>query len=211
MPDSTKKILRISEILLIFIILPILYILDVIPGPKSIPLLLVFGLCLWLILRDKSFDRKMFRLNGFKAWNKLLIRFLIIAALFTVYVLIFEPEKLLILPRSRLLLWVIIMIFYPIWSAYPQELIYRAFYFHRYGFLFKKKKVKILINALLFSFMHIIFNNWIAIVATFLAGLMFASTYLKSKSLMVVAIEHLLYGNFIYTIGLGNYFYAPDF
>jgi membrane protease YdiL (CAAX protease family) len=99
--------------------------------------------------------------------------------------------------------------FYPIWSAYPQELIYRSWYFHRYRSLFKREWVFIFLNALLFSFSHIIFRNWLAIVMTFFGGLMFAYTYRKSNSLMTVFIEHLLYGNYIFTVGIGQYFYAP--
>ena len=40
------------------------------------------------------------------------------------------------------------------------------------------------------------------------AGLIFASTYAKSKSLALVTIEHGLYGNFLFFIGLGWYFYG---
>lgn len=65
------------------------------------------------------------------------------------------------------------------------------------------------LNAVLFSFSHIIFNNWLAIVLTFFGGIMFAFTYRKSNSLMVVFIEHMLYGNWIFTVGIGQYFYAP--
>jgi hypothetical protein len=38
---------------------------------------------------------------------------------------------------------------------------------------------------------------------------MFAFTYRTSKSLMVVFTEHMLYGNFIFTVGIGQYFYLP--
>ena len=33
------------------------------------------------------------------------------------------------------------MILYPILSAFPQEIVYRSFFFKRYGNLFKNKKV----------------------------------------------------------------------
>jgi membrane protease YdiL (CAAX protease family) len=162
-----------------------------------------------LLIRDKSFDRKLFGLNGFKSWKFLFIRFLIFALVSTLLVFIIDPENLFILPRKQLFLWGMIMIFYPIWSAYPQELIYRSWYFHRYRSLFKREWVFIFLNALLFSFSHIIFRNWLAIVMTFFGGLMFAYTYRKSNSLMTVFIEHLLYGNYIFTVGIGQYFYAP--
>jgi membrane protease YdiL (CAAX protease family) len=101
------------------------------------------------------------------------------------------------------------MIFYPIWSAFPQELIYRSWFFHRYRDLVKKEWVLIGMNALLFSFGHIIFENLLAIILTFIGGILFALTYKKSNSLMVVFIEHMLYGNWIFTLGIGQYFYSP--
>jgi CAAX protease family protein len=204
-----SKIWKWSEIILVFVGLPLLYFFDYIPFHKSIPLLTVFLLFLFLLLRDKGFDRKLFGLNGFKSWRFLLVRFLIFVFVSTLLVLIISPEDLFILPRKQLFLWGMIMIFYPIWSAYPQELIYRSWYFHRYRSLFKREWVFMVLNALLFSFSHIIFRNWLAIVMTFFGGLMFAYTYRRSNSLMTVFIEHLLYGNFIFTVGIGQYFYAP--
>ena len=38
-------------------------------------------------------------------------------------------------------------------------------------------------------------------------GVLFARTYLTSGSLAMAALEHALYGNFIFTIGLGEFFF----
>jgi CAAX protease family protein len=67
------------------------------------------------------------------------------------------------------------------------------------------------INAALFAFAHIIFRNRVAVIGAFFAGLLWATTYLGSKSLRVVSLEHALYGNFLFTLGMGHYVYAPDF
>lgn len=204
-----SKLWRWCEIILVFVGLPLLYYFDYIPFHKSIPLLTVFLLFLFLLIRDKSFDRKKFGFNGFSTRRLLFIRFIIFVIVSSLLVLILSPENLFILPRKQLTLWIMIMIFYPIWSAYPQELIYRSWYFHRYRSLFKREWAFLVLNALLFSFSHIIFRNWLAIVLTFFGGLMFALTYKRSNSLMTVFIEHLLYGNYIFTVGIGQYFYAP--
>jgi membrane protease YdiL (CAAX protease family) len=42
---------------------------------------------------------------------------------------------------------------------------------------------------------------------TLVGGLLFAHTYWKTRSLLVSAIEHALYGCLLYTIGLGRFFY----
>ena len=172
-------------------------------------LLALFLVYFVIILRDKSFPRKYFGLNGFKYWSPLVIRFLIIAGLLTVLVWYFKPDRFFIIPRQEPLMWLLIMIGYPIWSVFPQELIYRGYFFHRFKILTNNEWLLILMNAFLFSFSHIVFGNWVAPVLTFFASIIFAFTYIKSRSLLVVFIEHLLYGNFIFTVGLGHYFYIP--
>jgi membrane protease YdiL (CAAX protease family) len=197
------------ELVLIFIGIPLLYYFDAIPFHKSIPLLTVFGLLLFFILKDRQFNRKLLGFNGFKSWKPIIIRFIVIALLTGLAVWIVNRDMFFILPRERFVLWLMIMVFYPLWSAYPQEFIYRTWFFHRYRGLLKNETAFILVNALLFSFSHIIFRNWVAIIATFLGGIMFAYTYRKSNSLLTVFAEHLIYGNFIFTVGAGQYFYLP--
>ncbi len=206
---QNTKIFKFVELLLFFVGLPLLLYFDLIPVHKAVPLLAVFFLFFFLILRDKSFDRKKFGFNHFQDWGPILFRFFIFAVITTVLIRIISPEYLFILPREAPFLWLLILIFYPLWSALPQEFIFRTWFFHRYRELFGSDYVFILINALLFSFSHIIFNNWLAIVLTFIGSIIFAMTYRRSQSLMTVFVEHLLYGNYIFTVGFGQYFYAP--
>lgn len=204
-----SPILKWIEIILVFIGLPLLYYFDKIPFHKSIPLLSVFFLMLFILLRDKSFNRKLLGLNGFREWKPLLVRFLVFAVISSLAVWFLKPDWFYVLPRERIMLWVMIMVFYPLWSAYPQELIYRSWFFHRYKGLVSNESAFIILNAMLFSFSHIIFRNWLALAMTFFGGLMFAYTYRKSNSLLAVFAEHMLYGNFIFTVGIGQYFYLP--
>jgi len=209
MTFTGSKIFKIFELSLVYVGLPVLYYLDYIPFHKAIPLLFVFAVFLVLLLLNKDFNKSRFGFNGFNHWRPLIIRFLIIASLFVILISIFSPGKLFLLPRERTGLWIIIMIFYPVWSAYPQEIIFRSWFFHRYEELFRNERLLIILNAVLFSFSHVIFRNWVAIIFSFFAGIIFASTYRKSDSLLVVFIEHMLYGNLIFTVGLGEYFYLP--
>ena len=203
------KSFRWIELILVFIGIPLIYYYNLIPFHKSIPLLAVFSLFLFILIKDKSFSSRIFGFNRFLGWKYLLLRFLAFAILSGIAVFVFSKEYLFILPKEHPKLWLLIMVFYPVWSAYPQELIYRSWFFHRYEGLVKKQWLFIAINAVLFSFSHIIFENWLAIVLTFFGGIMFALTYKKSNSLLVVFAEHMLYGNWIFTIGIGQYFYAP--
>ena len=63
-------------------------------------------------------------------------------------------------------------------------------------------------SAIVFAYAHILFINPVAPVLSLLAGYFFASTYAKYKSLALVTIEHALYGNMIFTLGLGYYFWG---
>jgi uncharacterized protein len=208
MKPGMKKFLLWAEMIAFFIGLPLIYYFDLVPVHKAVPPLVVFVLFLFILLKDKSFDRKKFGLNGFMNWGWLIRRMGLVAGLLLIAVLLFNRDALFVIPRLNPILWVMIMLFYPIWSAFPQEIIFRGYFFHRYERLFPNVRWMILVNALLFSFLHIIFNNWIALVFTFFASILFSITYRKSNSLMVTFLEHAVYGNLIFTIGLGEYFYV---
>jgi len=139
--------------------------------------------------------------------RRLLVRFLICAPLLTGTVAIFWADRFLFLPRERPLLWLLILLLYPILSVYPQELLYRAFFFRRYGRLFPAKIGVIVASVLLFSWLHLLFRNPVAVSLTLVGGWFFAETYARTRSLRLVCLEHLLYGNLIFTIGLGKFFF----
>jgi len=56
---------------------------------------------------------------------------------------------------------------------------------------------------------HLIFGNLVPVILTVAGGYLFARTYLATRSLFCVCVEHALYGCFIFTIGLGHLFYKP--
>jgi len=205
------KLERWIEMAVIFVGVPLLLVGDFAPHPKSLALLTVCTACLVLLLRDRTFDRSRLGLNGFCNWRALFLRFAIIACCIALYMVLAEPENVLAILRHKPALWALIMIAYPVLSVVPQEIIYRAFFFHRYSSLFAHERVSVVTNAVLFAFAHIIFRNWVAVIVSFVAGLLWAMTYLGSRSLLVVSIEHAFYGNFAFTLGIGYYFYAPDF
>ena len=52
------------------------------------------------------------------------------------------------------------------------------------------------------------FINWVAPVLGLFGGIIFARTYKKTKSLLMVSIEHSLYGNALFVLGLGWFFWG---
>ena len=201
------KITKIAEIIICFLIIPTI----LIPINSNIimftTLSLVAFFC-FIYLRYKKIN--LFNKNEFKfdqGLNQVFYKAFVIAVLILLFSYIFDKEKFLNLPTSHFFLWLLILILYPIFSAFPQEIIYRKFFFQRYGKLFKNKKILIITNAFLFSFAHIIYLNPIVIIFTFLGGLLMAISYSQHQSLFKVSIEHGLYGNIVFSSGLGNYFY----
>lgn len=124
------------------------------------------------------------------------------------FVALAMPDRLFALAAERPGKWLKIMTLYPLTSVLPQEIVYRVFFFHRYGPLFRSRGVLILTNALVFSFGHILFRNWIAVAGTFAAGVLFAWRYERTRSFWAVYVEHVLWGWLVFTIGLGVFFFT---
>ena len=201
------KITKSIEIFIFFIIIPII----LIPTNSNIAMfstLTAVAIICICYLKYKKITLINFNDFRFDKYFKIIFyKFLIVAVLVLIFSYFFDPAKFLNLPRSHFFLWLLIMILYPILSAFPQEIVYRSFFFKRYGNLFKNKKVLIFVNAFLFSFAHIIYLNPIVILFTFIGGLIMAQSYSKHNSLIKVSIEHGLYGDIVFTSGLGVYFY----
>lgn len=197
---------RVIELIVIFVFAPIVMWMEIVPISKLLILLIGFAYCCAQLHFDKSFELKAhwkWRIN----WPRFIVKCLIVAFALTLICLFLTPKSLFSFPMRKPHFWLIVMLLYPFLSAFPQELIYRTFFFHRYKILLKNEKTALFANAILFSFLHIIYDNTPALIITFLGGLIFARTYEKSKSLPLVTLEHALYGCWLFTIGLGGFFY----
>lgn len=143
-------------------------------------------------------------------WGNLkpiLARFVLSAVIIAAAVYHFEPSRFLSFPAERPKIWALVMLFYPLLSVIPQELVFRPFFFARYAPLFPRPWLMLSASAITFGFAHILFQNWISVLLCMAGGLMFALTYQRTRSLAVVWCEHAIYGCFIFTIGLGYYFF----
>lgn len=127
------------------------------------------------------------------------------AIVYTLLTYFLMPQYLFFLPKNHLGMWLLIMFAYPLFSVLPQGIIYRVFYFKRYSKLFKNPTMLILANGIFFCFAHIIFNNFIALAFTFVGGLLFAWRYHKTQSWLISSLEHAMYGNLLFTIGIGRF------
>ena len=204
------KTYLILEFTALFVALPIL--LRYVPWRiPPLPILwLAAGLCLFALLRDPAFNRALLWNPAplVIAWRSIFLIFAISAAIVSAAVYFFVPHLLFVFVRANPIFWAVVMLLYPVLSVYPQSIIYRAFLMHRYQPLFHSSAILILVSAAGFSLMHIVFRNYVAVPLTFAGGLLFAWRYQQTDSLFVSSLEHALYGCFLFTIGLGLYFYA---
>ncbi len=174
-------------------------------------LLLMTALCLVLLWRDPTFDRR--RLLAWpEQWRPCLLRIglLLILGGAGVWVMasLLPGVAPFGLPREQPILWLAVLLLYPLFSALPQELIFRVFLFHRYRALFRKPWSLPLASAGVFALAHLVLGNWVALLLSLAGGLLFAYTYAKTQSLMLTTLEHGLWGNWLFTLGMGSYFYG---
>lgn len=139
--------------------------------------------------------------------GRMLRRFAVCAAALTLVIIVWSPQRLFDFPRKDPVLWLAIIFLYPLLSVYPQELLYRRYFFQRFRPLFHSPRALTFISAALFAAMHLIFRNSYAVGMTMVGGYFFSDTYRRTGSLRLAAIEHALYGNFVFTIGLGEFIY----
>lgn len=197
-----------TEFAFIFGALPLVMALHLPPAVMWSALGGMFVLAVVLLSVSEGFD-----------WRDLLSRpnapDLIVAAAFSavavaasvLLVLWLRPHALFGLPRYNPDLWLTIMIAYPFLSALPQEIVFRALFFGRYGALFPSRPAAILTNAGAFALAHLFYWNWPAVVLTGLGGVIFAWAYLDRRSFLLAWVLHAIAGLAVFTSGLGIYFY----
>ena len=148
------------ELILIFIAIPVSYNFNYSPILKLIIGVFGFIYVTYVLLKvEKNKFSINKNLNWKTFWKSTLIKLLIIAIITSVFVWFTDSKSLFIVVINKPKLWIIILLFYALFSVYPQELIYRTFFFQRYKNLFKNEFIFILINAALFSLAHIFFKS----------------------------------------------------
>ncbi|WP_282784046.1 CPBP family intramembrane glutamic endopeptidase [Nocardia sp. CC201C] len=181
----------------------------VLRGVSPLPVLLVVALAVTAYLCRSGFDRRSFgRIRALADEARSMIAAWSAAAVgLAIVVAVWQPAALFELPREDPLLWLLILVFYPLVSVYPQELLYRAFLFHRYAPVFGDGPRMVAASAAAFGFVHILFGSWISVLLSGVAGCLFAERFRRTRSLVAVSVEHALYGILVFTVGLGQFFY----
>ncbi len=194
--------------------------------------LLFFGIPTWIYL-DQDFIRPsiiilpvlvfifiLLRRNSDFKWSELIrwgvsrkmlytnaVLIVLAGLLMLGYVYFFEPENLFNLPRTNIWLYFGLCLFYPVFSAFGQEIIYRTFLSRRYSVMLPRGWQFVLASALTFSFMHIVYYNPVSLILTFIGGIYFAVNYRITRSVLFTSILHGIFGIMMFGVGLGQYFW----
>ncbi len=200
-----QPIYKAAEFLWIFVILPVSFTIPYNFWIKFALTLIGLIYVILILFRHShiSFDIKK-DIKWKRFWLYTFLKFIIISILIIGFVYWQDPAHLFYVPRHHVGLFSIMLVAYTVISVWPQEIIYRTFFFTRYAEFFSNKKLLIFVNSVIFSLAHLFFRNTLVIVITFLGGLLFACTYFYTRSTTLASIEHAIYGNWLFTVGMGD-------
>ena len=209
MRTATKKVMYFTEFTLLFFGVPLFLFFDKnLIHPSSVLLPILVALILYFRKQKEFKSRDLFKLGiSKKMWLQQALAMLLVGVFLLTYVFTFEPENLFNLPKRNPAIWIMMLFFYPVFSAYGQEIVYRKFLLMRYGNLFQNKWQLIFASAITFSFVHIVYFSILSLVLTFFAGIYLAWIYHKTGSVLFVSILHGIMGFLIFTVGLGQHFW----
>ncbi|MFN2312622.1 MAG: CPBP family intramembrane glutamic endopeptidase [Spirochaetia bacterium] len=202
MKKSTGLVL---ELIALYGLVPAVFLLDLSRTYRTAAILIAFLYVLVQCIRLGLFHRDTQKPD----WRAILSLFGMFALVSTVVVAAMRPELLFGPPLRAPRIWLTFLFIYSVFSVIPQALVFRLFFLERYRQLFSDRRVLVLFGAVVFSWAHTIINHPLVYALTFVGGLLFARTYLRSRSLIDSAVEHALYGAWIFTLGLGTIFAFP--
>ncbi len=202
--EKKKKVFLYFEFFFIYLIIPII----VTSFQKKIFvyffLYIIFFLSIILLKQEKFLFKSLLKKVNLKSFFIYSIIFFLTIFLYTY---IYNKRLLFSFPLNNFEHWFLVMLFYPIISVLPQEIIYRVLFMKRYARLFKyKKNYNYVINAFVFSYGHLVFGNIHALILTALSSSFFLYEY-KNNSFLNCFLLHMIGGQLIFTVGLGEFFF----
>ena len=202
---------KLIEFFIVFIVIPISFALKYPGWIKMLIGILGFPYIIFVLLKLEKNKFKIGKnLNWKRFWKQTFFKLFVIVIITVAYVWFTNKDLLFNVLLNKPKLWLIILFVYSFFSVYPQELIYRTFYFQRYEILFKNRSTFIFVNAIVFSLAHMFFRNSLVLLLTFLGGIIFAVTFNKTRSTLLVSIEHAIYGSWLFTVGMGTMLAFPS-
>ncbi len=177
------------QVLYLFLIPILLLYFKVVPGSWRVTILLSITFVIYLIARHEKWSNEDFGIQ--KSWAKYFNKYFYftIAGIF----LLFFIKSLS--PHPPFLNWWtnahFLLLFIPL--SVLQEILFRGTLMHMLRRTFTNPVFIILLNACLFSLMHIIYlRASFTLPITFVAGIGFAWIYYKYPNLILISISHII-------------------
>lgn len=120
------------------------------------------------------------------------------------------PERMFATLRDHPERMLAIAVLYPLLSALPQEIVFRALWFRRYRDILPDGHQGMLLNAAFFSLAHLMYWSSVVTVMTFVGGLAFAWAHSVRRSFPMAWVMHSIAGLIVFAVGLGIYFYSGN-
>lgn len=202
---------RVAEFVVLFWFLPLAVAAVPTRVLPPIPVLWVAAIAALLFLRRQpDLDRSLLwgAAGVGPGLRGVAIRFVLMGPGLALFAWFMEPEWFLRFPRERPGFWAMVMVLYPLLSVVPQGILYRTFLHHRYRDLLGEGPWFVVVAAATFAFGHIVMHRWEPVLITFMGGLVFMTTLLRGRSGLLADLEHALYGNLAFTLGLGVWLYT---
>lgn len=201
--------MRKLEFTLFFVALPVLLALAMPPRALFPVLLAMTGVGLWLLQRTEGFHWRELTQGALRLPQALAFAALVAAASGAALA-IWAPGAAFGLIRARPGFYLVIVVLYPILSAFPQEVLFRALWFRRYGAILPGGWPGLLLNGAAFSLAHLMFWNGVVTVMTFAGGVIFAWVYRRQGSFRQAVLLHCIAGWVLFGMGLGIWFYLGN-
>lgn len=183
----SKKII-LAQTFIIFVLPIFLLYFHILPMNWRFILLAVSSLLIYGIIKreDWSFEDMGVRHDNFKKATPFYLVFTILglAALFIIANKAGFPDN--DTPAFLIKTWVF---FLPV--SFFQEFAFRSFLMPRLKMIYQKKYLIVLVNAVLFTLLHIIYPNLgLILPLMFVSGILFAWLYYKYPNLILVSVSH---------------------
>lgn len=204
------RFLLILEFILLCLVVP-----GIVVAYRLAPFMFVFLWAVagyaWLMTRAATRGTDIWQWRAINAPNlrRIIPRWIVCCLGMTVIIYLYDPGRAWGI-FDRLPIWGVplLLLAYTFLSALPQEFVFCTFFFRRYANLFPTDRRRIMASAVVFAWAHVLFINPVAPPLSLIAGLIFADTYARTRSLALVTLEHALYGGWLFIVGLGWYFYG---
>ena len=197
-----SKRLVLTQIFLIFVLPVALLYFKILPADWRMILLLLCSICIYGIIRHERWTHvdMGLRHDNFKK----AVPFYFTFTLLGVLALVIIQHKLGLQNLNTREFFIRTWAFFvPV--SFFQEFAFRAFLIPRLQYLYNNKFTVILVNAVLFTLIHIIYPNLgVGLIVAFISGILFAWLYQKYPNLLLVSTSHAVLNLLAVLLGFFN-------